>query len=472
MAILFDVAYLLLLTLVAPILLIRSLKTGKYREGWRQRLFGAVPKRTRSRPCIWFHAVSVGEINLLPPLVAALRRAYPDWEVVVSTTTRTGMELARKRFADQLVFYAPLDFSWTVAHVLNRIRPSILVLTELEIWPALIRAAKARGVRVAIINGRLGDRSFNGYRRLRWLLQSTIAALDLVAVQDAECKRRFEQLGARTQALHITGSMKYDGAEGDRNHPATVRLRQLAGIAPNEVVWIAGSTQEEEETLALSVMQRLRLRFPRLRLIIVPRHPERFEAVAEMLKRSGVPWLRRSELERPRVPTDNQRGDHVPDYLAERDQPKHKGPGLPILLVDTVGELGAWWGLADIALVGGSFGSRGGQNMIEPAAYGATVCFGPNTWNFRDVVRQFLQAKAAVVVHDSNELEQFVRTCLENPDYRSELGGKARDLVAAHRGATQATLNLLAPWLGEMTRFHPSQSGYDGRDASRLRAAG
>ncbi|NMC18870.1 MAG: 3-deoxy-D-manno-octulosonic acid transferase, partial [Thermogutta sp.] len=381
MSILFDIAYLLLLILVSPLLLYRAAATGKYRQGWAQRLLGAAPRREGRHPCIWFHAVSVGEVNLLPPLIQSLRAAYPRWEVVVSTTTRTGMEVARKRFPDLIVFYSPLDFSWAVARALRRIRPSILVLAELEIWPNLVRAAKARGVRLAIINGRLGDKSFAGYRRGRFLLRPIFAAFDLVAVQDAEGKRRFEHLGADASAVHVTGSMKYDGAQTDRNNPATARLRRLAGIGPDEIVWIAGSTQAEEEVLSSAVARKLSRRFPQLRLIIVPRHPERFDAVAETLSRTGLPWLRRSKL----GPAGESPLGTSEDAGASGNAANGGSSALPILLVDTVGELAAWWGMADIALVGGSLGNRGGQNMIEPAGYGAAVCFGPNTWNFRDV---------------------------------------------------------------------------------------
>lgn len=467
MSILFDIAYLLLLILVSPVLLFRAVRTGKYRTGWKQRLFGAVPCRNNSRPCIWFHAVSVGEVNLLPPLVQSLRAAYPDWEVVISTTTRTGMEVARKRFPDLVAFYSPLDFSWAVARAFRRIRPSVLVLTELEIWPNLIRAAKARGIRLAIINGRLGDKSFAGYRRGRFLFRPIFAAFDLVAVQDAEGKRRFARLGAAASAVHVTGSMKYDGAQTDRNNPATARLRRLAGIGPDEIVWIAGSTQAEEEGLSLAVAQKLSRRFPQLRLIIVPRHPERFDAVAEMLSRSGRPWLRRSKLgPTPGSPMSTSAAAHAFGSGAG-----DRSPSLPILLVDTVGELAAWWGMADIALVGGSFGNRGGQNMIEPAGYGAAVCFGPNTWNFRDVVCQFLSAEAAVVVRDESELEQFVRQCLEMPDYRRELGNRARKLVLSHRGAVDRTLALLAPWL-EPRSDQTTEINAHARDIPAYKAAG
>lgn len=419
---LLDIAYLLLLLLAAPWIVWRTLRHGKYRQGLATRLLGTVPLRRSDRKCLWFHAVSVGEVNLIGPLLRRLAEHRPEWECVLSTTTRAGFELAQRRYPQLAVFYCPLDFTWAVRRAVQRVRPDVLVLVELELWPNLIRAAKTHGARVAVINGRLGDASFRGYRRIRPLMARVLRHLDLVAAQNATYAERFRHLGARPEIVHITGSMKFDGAEMDRANPATARLRALAGLQPEDIVFLAGSTQEPEEEAALSVYSALRPRWPNLRLVLVPRHPERFEAVARLLDRSGLAWQRRSRLE------------------AQGPLPHAR-----ILLVDTVGELGAWWGTATIAFVGGSLGNRGGQNMIEPAAYGAAVCFGPNTWNFRDVVDAMLQCQAAVVVADAHTLADFVRHCLEDPQYATDLGQRAQRLVASHMGATQRTFDLLVP---------------------------
>ena len=238
----------------------------------------------------------------------------------------------------------------------------------------------------------------------------------------------------------MTGSLKYDGAQTDRHNPRTAALRALAGFAEGDVVFLAGSTQEPEEQFAIDVYRRLSAVHPRLRLVIVPRHPERFDAVAELLESSGLIWQRRSRLggaERDK-PSPN------PSLTGRGTKTSREPTGRrPILLVDTVGELGAWWGTATIAFVGGSFGSRGGQNMIEPAAYGAAVSFGPNTRNFRDVVTALLAANAAVVVQDANELEAFVRRCLEEPAYAAALGARAQALVRSQLGATERTIALV-----------------------------
>lgn len=417
---LLNAVYLLVLTLATPWLLWKAIRTGKYGQGLAAKFLGRVPCRVGDGPCVWFHAVSVGEVNLLGPLLEELGQRRPEVECVISTTTRTGMQLARRKYPDRLVFYCPLDFTWAVMRAMRRIRPEVLVLAELELWPNLIRAARRRGARVAVVNGRLSESSFKGYCRLGPLAARVLAQVDLIAVQDDQYRQRFVALGAPTERVRMTGSMKYDGAQTDRNNPATARLRQLARLATNDIVLLAGSTQEPEERIVLEAFARLRKGWPRLKLILVPRHPERFDAVAAMLDASGLAWQRRSQLET--------------EYATAET---------PVLLVDAVGELGAWWGAADVGFVGGSLGNRGGQNMIEPAAYGVAVCFGPNTRNFRDVVQTMLAHDAAVVIADGNDLEAFVGRCLDDPKFAAGLADRARRLVAAQLGATARTAELL-----------------------------
>jgi 3-deoxy-D-manno-octulosonic-acid transferase len=249
----------------------------------------------------------------------------------------------------------------------------------------------------------------------------------------------------------LTGSLKYDGAQTDRDNPATVRLRRLAGFADEDLVLLAGSTQEPEEAVVVEVYRQLSRSWPRLRLVLVPRHPDRFRAAARLLDSSGIPWQRRTELD-----------------------VQGPSPAARVLLVDVVGELGAWWGTAHIAFVGGSLGDRGGQNMIEPAAYGAAVGFGPNTRNFRDVVSTMLAHDAAVVVADGEQLSRFVRRCLEDPDYAAALGDRARSLVLGQLGASRRTFDLLAALVEQRpaardgrvvkrdpgARPHPHQKGW------------
>jgi 3-deoxy-D-manno-octulosonic-acid transferase len=434
---LLNVGYLALIAVASPWIAWAAWRQGKYREGFAEKLLGRVPRRVGSRPCVWLHAVSVGEVNLLATTIAEIARRHLDWELVISTTTKAGYDLARRKYADRAVFYCPLDFTWAVRAALRRVRPDVLVLAELELWPNLIRAAKAHGARVAIINGRLSDHSFRGYRRLRPLVRRVLRQIDLAAAQNEETAERFRQLGADPAAVAATGSLKFDGAQTDRQNPKTRELRELAGFAEEAVVLLAGSTQEPEETYALDIFRRLSAAHPKLRLVLVPRHPQRFDEVARLLDESGLSYVRRSQLAESAISSTLS------------SEPKGRNPQSEILLVDTIGELGAWWGAATIGFVGGSLGSRGGQNMLEPAAYGVATCFGPNTWNFRDIVAQLLAAEAAVVVQDRHELDGFVRRALDDPAWAEALGQRARQLVLSQQGATARTVDLLTPLVAD-----------------------
>jgi 3-deoxy-D-manno-octulosonic-acid transferase len=419
-----NALYLAAILLALPYLLYQRLRHGKYREGFRAKFLGDVPVRRDNKPCVWLHAVSVGEVNLLEPILKRWDALHPDWDCVISTTTQTGFKLAQKKYAPRTVIYCPLDFTWAVNRAMKQIRPTLLLLTELELWPNLISAAKQHGAKIAVINGRLGEKSFRGYRRLKWLVSRILSQIDLIAVQNEEYAARFLALGARSESIGITGSIKFDGARTNRHSPEIRRLAQLAGITENDIVFLAGSTQDPEESLALSVFDRLSTDFPLLKLILVPRHPERFNDVAALLDRRGLPYQRRSQLSHTR-------------------SPEARAPSPHVTLIDAVGELGHWWGTAHIAFVGGSLTNRGGQNMIEPAAYGAAVSFGPNTWNFRDVATQFLGHDAANVVRNEQELEFFVRRCLTDSSFAEALGRRAQELVVQQQGATDRTLTLV-----------------------------
>ncbi len=424
MSLLLDVCYLILLTILSPAIAWSAWRYGKYRQGLRQRLFGYLPIRDGEQPCVWLHAVSVGEVNLIATIVSTLEQVRPDVTCFITTTTRTGYELAVKKYANHHVAYCPLDFSWAVRRAMRRVRPNVLLLTELELWPNLIRESQRAGVKVGVINGRLSQRSHAGYRRIRWLTQRMLSQLEWIGVQSEEYAQRFTNLGLPSDKAIVTGSLKFDGAEVNRENRRSVALRSLAKIVAEDRVFLAGSTQQPEEEYALAAFKELAPAFPDLRLILVPRHPERFDEVANLLDRSGCAWTRRSEI---------QEDTHV-----ER-----------ILLVDTVGELGAWWGLSEIAFVGGSLGDRGGQNMIEPAAYGAAVCFGPNTSNFRDIVAQLLDAQAARVVNNGQQLTQFVQRCLGDTDYVGRMGQRSRGVVRRNLGATSRTFELIQSALPE-----------------------
>jgi 3-deoxy-D-manno-octulosonic-acid transferase len=418
MPILLNFVYVMLLLVCSPYLAIRAWKTGRYREGWVEKFLGRAPVRVGSGPCIWFHAVSVGEVLLLRPLIAEFARRRPGWEIVISATTSTGLKVARETYPDLITFYAPFDFSWATHGAVSRIKPTILALVELEVWPNLVRAVKQVGGRVAIVNGRLSLRSHKGYHKLRGPLRKTFRRIDSVAVQTDEYADRFADLGVPREKIAVTGSVKFDGLEGNRANTKTQELRKALGLGSSDIVFVAGSTMEGEEAAALQAYRAARASHPGLRLVIVPRHAERFNQVAEMLVAAGERVVRRSEK----------------NAAALRGEPP------AVILVDSLGELGAVWGLADIAFVGGSlFAGRGGQNMMEPAAFGASVMFGPYTSNFRATVEQLLFRDGARRVEDAEGMTQGLLEDLEDPEAAATRGATARTFVLAQNGASART---------------------------------
>jgi 3-deoxy-D-manno-octulosonic-acid transferase len=464
---LLNLLYLLALLLASPWLVYKAITTGKYRVGMWRKLWGLTPVRSGDRPCVWFHAVSVGEVLLLRQVIARFRARWPHWECVLSTTTNTGYDVAIKSFPDLCVFYWPFDFTWAVRRALARIRPSLVVLAELELWPNSIFAAKRQVVPVVVINGRMSPRSYRGYARIRWLMRRVLEKIDLFAMQNEDYAQRIRALGATAERVIVTGSVKYDGVNTERDNPKTSALARVLGVeegtnrrdaedaekkkgmssprplrlcGESSLVWLVGSTQAPEEEIVLDIYRKAKDRFPGLRLILVPRHKERFEEVAELLAKSGLPFLRRSQIV-----------TLSPCHLVTPSSCPRIPPSLcpPVLLLDTLGELSAVWGLADVAFVGGSLTQRGGQNMIEPAAYGAAVTFGPHVWNFQETVDRLLEHKAAIQVADAAELERVTLELLGEPERRRQLGDAARRFVVSQQGATERTLDLLARFVDE-----------------------
>jgi 3-deoxy-D-manno-octulosonic-acid transferase len=463
-----NVAYGLLLIAVSPVLVYRMLAFGKYRAGWRQKFLGMLPVRKSNRPCVWFHAVSVGEVLQLEPVLKSLQADRPDVEFLITTTTSTGHAVAREKFPQHGLCYFPLDFSWAVSRAIRRIRPAAIVLVELELWPNFILAAKRAGIPLTLINGRISERSFRGYRRIQPLMKRLLHCFHIIAVQNETYADRLIQLGAPKQRIQVTGSIKFDRVESQRRNPQTDELRQSFGIGDARV-FIAGSTQDPEEQYALDTWLALQHEHPDLRLILVPRHKERFEQVAQMVEKRGLPLIRRSaflnahktrvpygfprEGEAPAEPvfTANMVGGSAgasPSRQKDDSTQDNVGTSKPaVLLLDTLGELSACWGLADIAFVGGSLTKRGGQNMIEPAAFGAAVLFGPNTQNFQDVVDSLLSRHAARVVRNPEHLTQTVRLLLESPEAARKQGQLAQQLVFSQQGATRRTLHVITQLL-------------------------
>jgi 3-deoxy-D-manno-octulosonic-acid transferase len=421
MPVLLDALYLLLLALLSPWLVWRAATTGRYRRDLAAKLLGHVAvANPDGKPVAWFHGVSVGEVHLLGTVVAAFRKRHPDWLVVVSSTTDTGLDEARKRFADLPVIAYPFDFSWAAGAALDAVRPTVVVLAESELWPNFLAAAARRRVPVAVVNARLSPRSFRRLKRVaglaRRMLFRPVAAF---GVQSADYAERLRQLGVVPERVTVTGSVKYDGATGERDTPKGQELRRVLNLG-SAIVWVAGSTHAPEEAIVLGVFAKLRAQFPQLRLLLVPRHPDRFTEVAGLVQQAGLPFVRRSQIAEPL-----------------REMPD-------VVLLDTVGELGAAWGLADVGYTGGSLdGVRGGQSMIEPAGYGVPTLFGPHVWNFRDAADRLVEAGGAVMVRDAAELERELAKLLGDAALRERMGAAARRLVREQQGATERTLDVI-----------------------------
>ncbi len=425
---LLNVIYLLIALLAAPWLLWRRWRAGKRLGGTWSKITGnvlATKNRVASAPGvdrhrIWLHAVSVGEVLLLQPIIKQLKEHYPHWEVWLSVTTATGREVAEKTYPELNIIWFPFDFTWAVHRALNQVQPQLILLAELELWPNFISIAKAKGIPVAVVNGRISERSFKGYNRMRWLVAKLLNKIDRFAVQQEEYAKRLKQLGMPAERIVVTGSVKFDGVTVDPQDAAVQKLRTLFGITSNLLVWVVGSTQSPEEAWALDIYQEAKKQFPHLMLILVPRHQERFNEVADLITKSGTPFLRRSAL-----------------------STEHSA----LILVDTLGELKAVWGLADVGFVGGSFNDRGGQNMIEPAAYGVVVTFGPNTVNFKQIVTALLHHQAAIEVKTKEEWQAVTLRLLSDQTERQALGQRAKEFVLRQQGATERTIHLLKPYL-------------------------
>ncbi len=430
-----NLVYAAALLLVSPLIVYRVVRQGRYRRGLTEKLLGLSARRAqqlRGRgDCVWLHAVSVGEVNLIGGIVRQLSQLAPHTAIVISTSTDTGYDLAVEKFGADHVFFCPLDFTWSVRRTLRNLNPSQLVLAELEVWPNLIRLARHRGVRVCVINGRLSERTACRYVKFARLTRPTFQRLSWVGCQDEACRDRFLQCGVPNENLEITGSIKFDDAPNSRDTVKVQSRARWAGVDPWHRVWVFGSTASGEEKLAIHIYNHLRVDHAELRLILVPRHRERFNEVAGMIQSAGLNVHRRSS-------------DHS---LFDRQWNSDT-----VILIDTIGELRHWWGVGQIATVGGSFGGRGGQNMLEPAGYGCAVSFGPDTRNFKQISQQLLDHGGAVRTASASELSQFVRRCLTDIPAADSLGRAARQVIARHRGATERTVTrLLETKPGETT---------------------
>lgn len=414
MDLLLGVASYIVFVLALPFLLTHP----KLRDGFRKRMgwYDADWPALPAGPRVWVHGASAGDVLALIPTLRELKRLRPEVQIVLSTITNSGRLMAeRERRAFDAITYLPYDVPGPVNRTLQRIAPRVLVLEYTELWPRLIRAASRRGIALVLHNGRFADARLRGYRRLFALTGNLLAPFRLLLMRDEREGDNARRLGAPEQALHVTGNTKFDNVSTEVPALKVGELRAAAALPEDAPVWVAGSTHEGEEELLLQVFLRLRRSFPALRMIIAPRYVERAERIAAMAAKTGLSTRLRSK----------------------------PGDAVDVLVLDTIGELAACYTLASLVFVGGSFVRRGGQNILEPAACGKPVLFGPYMQNFADSV-QALLGRGGIQVANAEQLERVLADLLQRDEHRRELGDMAREQVLAVRGAAGRNAELIA----------------------------
>jgi 3-deoxy-D-manno-octulosonic-acid transferase len=434
----YNAALLAVLLAGSPWWLWRMATTQKYRDGLRERL-GRVPLRLRKaplapgglgadRPLIWLHAVSVGEVLAASRLVGQLDRAFPDHQLVISTTTRTGQALARERFGSNRVFYCPLDLPWAVRAYLKALQPRLLILAETEFWPNLLNGCFRRGIPVAVVNARISDRSWPRYRLVRGFFRPLLERIARVLAQSETDADRLKAIGCLPERVSVAGNLKFDvraAAEADAT-------RQLKALAPDLRFLVAGSTLDGEESALLEAWPQLLESDPQLAMVMAPRHPERFPTVAALLDRSGVAWVKRSDWRsNPTVALKPLR------------------PG-EIVLLDSIGELASIYSLAAVAFVGGSLIPSGGHNPLEPAQFGVPIVMGPHYANFRAITEDLLTHRA-IRIAAKEDLAATLIELLRDSAAAKAMGDRARQVFEQQAGATGRCVDALRELLSPST---------------------
>lgn len=417
--VMYNLMFPVLFLAMLPYFLFRMWRRGGYAAGFMQRLAvydDTLMARISERPRVWVHAVSVGETYVALRFMEEWRQSEPEVAFVITVNTSTAHALAANAMnkADVLVYF-PVDFPFVMRRVLRMLNPRMLVLTECEFWPNLIRLAKARGIPVLLINGRMSDRSFKGYHRYRRLFTPLLNMVDHLCVQGPQDHERYLALGAVPDRVQLTGSAKYDVALKEPGDPVkAAAILSSAAIKAGEMILLGGSTWPGEEEILLDYYRQAEIRFPGLKLVLVPRHAERRDEVVALIERSGLSYVQRSK----------------------------GGAGeAGVLLVDTTGELKHLYTAATVIFIGKSLTQHGGQNIIEPAVCGKPVVVGPNMENFADIVREFKAAEALVQVGTESELCAMLDQLLGDGARRASVGQRAAELVAKNRGSIKATVS-------------------------------
>jgi 3-deoxy-D-manno-octulosonic-acid transferase len=429
----YNVVFMTFFFITGPFFLYRLWRRGKLLPQFGQR-FGLYSKEVRARLApgadLWIHAVSVGEVKIARVLIRHLRDMRPDLRVVVSTTTGTGFTLAKARLEDAQTFviYNPIDFLWSVVHAFKVIRPKQLLLIESEIWPNYLWCARRRHIPVLLVNARLSDRSEERYRRMRWLVCPLLQELALVFAQDPTEVLRLTQAGFAPETIFNLGSLKYDVAEIDALDTATDKdisaWWDRTGWSKGQMILLGGSTHPGEEEVLVRIYRELREEWPKLRLVLAPRHAERGASIRDMCDRMGLRAVTRTQL-------------------AAATEPLSNGSAPDVVVVNSTGELSSLYKRVTLAFVGKSLRGQGGQNFIEAAPVGVPIVVGPNMQNFKVITREFINQQAVVQVTDEFELANCLRTLFASDEIRRKLGDRARATFKANLGAAQRTAKVV-----------------------------
>jgi len=425
----YNILYGLVLLCILPYQYFKRPK--ELRGRWLRERFGFVPSCSHAHRPIWIHAVSVGEVVAAIPLLKGLKASYPDSEIVLSTVTDTGQMVAREKAAELArIIYIPFDITFAVAHAYNSINPSLFIIMETELWPAIIRFFSRHGTPVLLMNGRLSDKSVNGYRKLRFFFEKVLREISFFCMQDEAYARRIIALGADERNVLAIGNFKFDTS------PATIAPQWTRFL--RRPVIVAGSTHRTEEALVIDAFIRLRADYPGLTLIVAPRHPERFREVEDLFKKLGINYLKRSEMKGSAEEWNNDRAEVQASSASSPNSYE------PVIIVDVMGELALIYGTADIAIMGGSFIGHGGQNPLEPAFWGKAIICGPHMENF-PFIEEFYRNGAAVKTENSN-LCGTVKDILGSPELMRSMGKAAKELYGKKSGATEKALRIIGKY--------------------------
>ena len=437
MYILYSVLVLAIVVIASPWFVYQAVRYKKYVGSLGQRMgYLPVSFNMDADESIWIHAVSVGEVLTARPLISDLKRRYPGLRVFLSTTTMAGQQLARRNVQNvDAVFYFPFDLGVFVRRTLDLVRPKLFIMMETEIWPNLLRECRARGVKTAIVNGRLSGRSFPRYRMVRPLMRRVLDDIDRFCVQSEQSARRFIELGADPARVVVTGSLKFDSLELPSTSPqgrTRDRVLRYFRLPASRPVMVAGSTMKGEEAIVLRTFRHVRAASPNALLVLAPRNPERFGEAEQLARNEGWKVVRRTDLA-----IDSE-------------------PRVDVVVLDTIGELATVYQVGTVVFVGGSLVATGGHNVLEPAVFGRPIVFGPHMENFNEIADMFVSNGAGVQVADERELDETVVSLMSDPVRRARLGAAARALVEAHRGAKEKSISVLTALLPREERVYPA----------------